>query len=79
MEENGEKSPWLPSKVFLRSVVHYVMESVNYDWYETGVPLTFMDSCVTNRKKRGLPGELERRKERICDDAYCAAEKDGDG
>lgn len=45
---------------------------------EMGVPLTFVDSCVTNRKKNeGLPGELERRKERICDDAYCAAEKDG--
>jgi hypothetical protein len=53
------------------------MESVNYDRYGTGVPLTFVDSCVTNRKKCGLPGELERRKERICDDAYCAAEDGG--
>jgi hypothetical protein len=40
----------------------------------------FVDSCVNEQKKKrgGLPGELERRKERICDDAYCAAEKDGD-
>ncbi len=44
------------------------------------VPLTFVDSCVTNRKKEsreGLPGELKRRKEHICHDAYRAAEKDG--
>jgi hypothetical protein len=51
MEENGEKSPWLPSKVFLRRVVHYVMESVNYDWYETGVPFDVHGQLRNEQKK----------------------------
>jgi hypothetical protein len=45
-----------------------------------GGPLTFVDSCVTDRKKEsreGLPGELKCCEECICHDAYRAAEKDG--
>lgn len=56
MEDNGEKSPCLPSKVSLRSVVHYVIESVIVIGTRPGVPLTFVDSCIKNRENVNFYG-----------------------
>ena len=81
MEDNGEKSPWLPSKVSFtkRRTLRYGVCQCELWLIRNGSSIDVRGQLRNEqKKKRELPGELERRKkELICDDAYCAAEKDG--